>query len=237
MIAAFIFLAANPTYQFKCEYTNSSTKGEIQSHQMVKGTLVMKSEHSGTWDHVTIAGAQGETPFGAGTDQPYMDGFSYDPDDAASTTKADFFKSFPPTAVQAENLVWDTEMFFQFAKRASETKLGTATKFGSGDVSLAGSGTFRNKNVELTKLGSARLNGVQCDVIKYDAFFNTVKMDLPGNMHLVGRSHYWGEFYVRAKTSEFQSGTLYEDVLAELSLPTGPQTINVFREGTFARIS
>jgi hypothetical protein len=237
MLAALILFAAAPTYQFNCEYINSSTKGVIQSRQMVKGTLAMKSDHSGTWDHVSIAAAQGEAPFGEPAEQTYMDGFTFDPNDSASTKKSDFFKSFPPTAVQAENLVWDTQMFLQFAKRAPDTKLGTAIKFGSGDVNLAGSGTFTNKNVELTRLGSAKLSGVKCDLIKYDAFFNTIKMDLPGNIHLIGRSHYWGEFYVRANTTDFETGTLYEDVLGELSLPTGPQIINVLREGTFARVS
>ena len=237
MLAVLIVLAAAPTYQFNCEYTNASTKGEIQSRQMVKGTLTLKSGHSGTWDHVSIANAAGEAPFGKGAEQKYMDGFTFDPSDAASTTKSDFFKGFPPTAVQAENLVWDTQMFLQFAKRAPGTRLGAAIKFESGEVSLAGAGTFKNKNVELTKLGSANLRGIRCDVIKYDAFFNTVKMDLPGDIHLIGRSHYWGEFYVRANTTDFETGTLYEDVLGELTLPGGPQTINVFRQGTFTRVS
>ena len=237
MLVAIALIAVTRTYQFECEYFDANTKGEIQSRQMIKGNYVVKSDHEASWRQVSIASAQGESEFGQPTEQTFMDGFSYDPSNTSAMFTPDFFKGFPAMAVQAKNLVWDTDMFFQFAKHAKETKLGVPIKFQSGDVNLGGSGTFTNKDVELTKLGSARLHGIECEVIKYDAFFNSVKLDLPGDIHLVGRSHYWGEFYVRAKTADFESGTLYEDVLGELNLPSGPQTISVFRKGTLERTS
>lgn len=233
MVIALLIGVATATYHFDCEYINSSTQGKIYSREMIRGDYTLSSEHNATWKNVTTAAANSEEPFGAAAPLAYMNGFSYDAAKTADQFQPAFFKTLPPQAIQAKNLVWDTTMFFQFAGRAKGLLLGQTSKFDSGEVALAGSGTFTNKNVELARIGTANIGGETADLIRYEAFFNSLNVEIPGGMKLVGRSHYWGDFYVRSGSTELLSGTLFEDVLGDLTIGSNPaQTINVFRKGS-----
>ena len=213
-------------YHFSCEYITSDTIGRISSSKMVDGELEAES-HKQTWKSVTITNEPG-----IATAQEFMEGFTYDPSDEGALLSPEGFKGFPPMAMEARNLVWDTMMFEQFASAGKGLEPGVSKPFASGEVALAGAGTFTNTDIQLTGVGSATLKGHQCSVMKYDAFFNKIEMEIPG-MQMVGRSHYWGEIWVDAVSGKIVLATLYEDVLAELTLGDSEtsQTINVLRKG------
>ena len=102
------------------------------------------------------------------------------------------------------------------------------------ELSLAGLGTFRNKDLQLTWSGISKRNGEECSLIEYRAFFNTLDFK-SAEVNMEGRSHYWGQLWVSMKTGRIEYATLYEDVLGEVTIPSmaKPLTINVFRIGTF----
>ncbi|HXH60854.1 MAG TPA: hypothetical protein VNI20_05795, partial [Fimbriimonadaceae bacterium] len=208
------------------EYITSTTTGHIVNRKTVEGDVETGSMRE-TWNNVTVAIGQAEAK-----PMSFMDGFAYDPTDKEALQKPETFKGFPAMAVEAKNLVWDTIMFESFAKSGKGLAPAESKFYKSGDVKLAGAGTFTNNAIQLTGLGTAKLSGHDCRVMKYDAFFNKVEVKTPG-MHLDGRSHYWGEIWVDATGGEIVLGTLYEDVLGDLTLGDAKTstTINVLREG------
>jgi hypothetical protein len=224
------------TYTFTCEYIYSDLRGNISTRQLVRGTYTESGAHVATWTNVSISNATGTADFGSPTEQTYMDGLSYDPADSRRLFDPDFFKAFPPNASQAQNLIWDTLMFEKFAEQTIALAPGKEIDLPQDKVDLAGGGNFQNTNIVLTNLGSGPWNGHDCTLIDYTAFFNPLNMQAPG-MSLVGRSHYWGEIWMDPVTKIIEHGTLYEDVLGQLTLGNAsqPQIISVLRKGTFTR--
>ena len=224
-----------PNYHFSCEYIDSNTKGEIMRDRMVEAdlTVIPKEE---VWTNVTVAEKE-ENRWRSPQPQEFMQGFRYSSADTKEAFSPSFFKGFPPTAIEEKNLVWDTMMFEHFAAYANTVRPGVNTPFRSEEVQLGGSGTFKNTDVELTALGMATFNGQRCKVMKYIAFFNRVNITAPG-VHLIGRSHYWGEIWISSKRNRIVLGTLYEDVLGELTLgnSSGPRVVDVFRKGTLRAV-
>ena len=161
-----------------------------------------------------------------------MEGFSYQDSDRAKLFSPDAFKGFPSSAIEDRNLVWDTFMFREFAEKIDKLKPDVNTRFRSDSVDLAGLGKFSNGDIELSSLGTGELKGRKCQVMKYTAFFNRVEVSTPG-IHLLGRSHYWGEIWVAEGSRDIVLGTLYEDVLGELTLAQSKSAtiVNVFRKG------
>jgi hypothetical protein len=226
------------TYRFVCDYTHLDTKGNLVSIKRISADYTRGlPEGKARWDHVTIATtAVPGGPFQPPAKQEYMDGFSYRLADAQKKMlEPEFFPGFPPTAFEARNLVWDAHMFESFGQDFfDKLKLNVPYHQGPGTADLAGTGQFENKDVELTWVGISRRNGQECAVIRYDSYFNKLKMNSPG-LDMVGRSHYWGDIWVSLTTKQIEYATLYEDVLSELKLATQPMMIvNVFRRGTFA---
>src|SRR5215467_7729056 len=104
-----------PAYRFIVDYFNFAANGGFQSKQRVAGDYHANADGTVEWRNVSIASAQTiDAAFGAGDVQAFMNGFRYRP--GADTTKAEFFKGFPPNATQQQNLVWDTLMFESFAR-------------------------------------------------------------------------------------------------------------------------
>ena len=220
------------SYHFTCEYIDSTTTGQITRRRTIEADLIATPQEE-TWSNVTVAQA-GAKP----QSQLFMQGFRYTTADQKGPFTPGFFRNFPPTAIEEKNLVWDTIMFEHFAALSNRVKPGINTKFKSDEVKLGGSGTFTNSDVELTALGTAMLNGKRCKVMKYTALFNKVDVNAPG-IHLLGRSHYWGEIWISGTNHHIVLGMLYEDVLGELTLGSSPapRVINVFRIGTLRAVT
>ncbi len=229
--------ATAQTYRFTVDYFTFGNGGTLRSKERVVGDYSKTSDGMAEWSNVRVAVAHGlNEAFPSGEPQTFMNGFRYRP--GSDSTKAEFFKGFPANATQQQNLVWDTLMFESFAKELDKVVGSTPYRLPPSDVPLAGMGTFQNKNIELTRTGTAARNGQQCVVLHYDAFFNNFDLDLTGGMKMVGRSDYWGDIWVSPATKAVQRATLSEEVIGEVRIPsqTGSQTVNVVRRGSFERI-
>ena len=225
-------------YRFVVDYFNFRPDGTFLSKDRVAGDYRHNDDGTVEWTNVSMATAlTADATFGPGQPQAYMNGFRYRPS-GELLFKPEFFKNFPTTATatQTKNLVWDTFMFETFAAQIG--KLTDAPyRVPPSDVPLAGSGTFHNTSIELTRAGTIERNGRSLAVVHYDAFFNRLDLDLPG-LKLVGRSDYWGDLWVAPATTALERATLFEEMIGELriaSQPT-PQIVNVVRRGSFERI-
>ena len=116
-------------------------------------------------------------------------------------------------------------------------KLNEPYRVAPSTVSLAGTGSFENKDTQLTWAGISRRNGQDCALIQYSVYFNRFEMKLTG-IEMLGRSHYWGTIWVSLQTKQIEYGTLDEDVLGEMktAAQTTPRVFNVFRRGVFGPI-
>jgi len=226
-----------PAYRFVVDYFNFHPNGTFVSKQRIAGDYRRNDDGTVEWSNVNIATAPAlDATFGLGQQQTYMNGFRY----RASGDllfKPDFFKDFPATATQAKNLVWDTFMFETFAQQVAKLT-ETPYRLPPSDVPLAGSGTFQNANIELTRAGTFERGGQRLTVVHYEAFFNRLNHNLPG-MKLVGRSDYWGDIWVLPATTTVQRATLFEEVVGELRIGSqpNPQIVNVVRRGSFESVA
>jgi hypothetical protein len=229
--------AAPRTWHFTCDYYNLDMKGHLYARQRYSALYTRGLPGDAVrWSDVTIANANGWSgDFGPAQKQDFMEGFSYPHSDAASVTKPDFFRGFPPTAMQQRNLVWDTHMFEGFVEEFDHLKPNVPYHVpGAAEVDLAGAGTFRNRDLQLVLTGTTKRNGQECAVIDYRALFNTIDGKTAA-FALVGRSDYWGQILVSLATKQIEYATLYEEVTGELTLPgqDKPMTIIVVRVGVF----
>jgi len=228
-------------YSFVCDYYTLNQVGSVLFKDRIDGTYTRGlPEGKSRWNDVRISHATGlNDSFNEGVAQPYMEGFTYKLATGHEWESKDFFAGFPTTDLKGQNLVWDTYMFESFARNNfDKLALNKPYRFDHGsDVSLSGSGNFKNNNVELTWTGISKYNGVPCALIRYEAFFNTLNVAVPG-FEGKGRSHYWGEIWVSLQTKQVEYGTLREDVLMEATIGGQPNKteINVFRTGTLSKL-
>jgi hypothetical protein len=229
------------TYKFTVVYNTANSRGEIFERQRLTAEYIRGLPGGEVmWKNVTKATAKGATAaFGPAQKCGFMDGFRYR-NDLANTFKPDFFKKFPPTAVMERNLVWDTGMIEMFGQDYFD-HLALNKPYhaiSNGSATMPGIGTFDNRNVVLEWIGNSRRNGQNCALIRYQAFFNPVDLDV-GGMTLKGRSDYWGMIWVSLATKQIEYGTIYETVVGEMKLPghDTAQTVNVFRSGSLEAIS
>jgi len=228
------------TYRFTVQYLNANTQGKVFSRQQVIGEYTRGLPGRDViWKNVAVAESSGlDQPFGPPQKREFMEGFRYH--NNSDTMSPDFFKGFPPTAVQERNLVWDEEMFELFGQDQFEhLKLNQPYHLlGNQNIKMPSVGTFENRDVELEWVGRSIRNGKDCAVIEYRAYLNPLNIN-NGGINMVGRSNYWGQIWVAVKTRQIEYGTLYEDVLGEVKLPgqSAPHVINVFRRGVFEPLS
>jgi hypothetical protein len=146
--------ASGSLYRFTMDYFTFGADDAFRSKERVVGDYRERPDGTVEWTNVTIAAAHTmDESFAPGEPQTYMDGFRYRPGRDEST-KPGFFKNFPENATSTENLVWDTQMFESFAKEFGEVT-ALPHRLPPSDVSLAGMGTFHNKNIELMRTGTA----------------------------------------------------------------------------------
>jgi hypothetical protein len=239
LAAAGAFAETAPrTWRFTEDYHYLDTKGSVVRRQRVAGDYTRGlPEGAVRWNDVSVANATGDSaPFGAPQKRDFMEGFTYQYESGKASLQPDFFKGFPPMAVEERNLVWDTQMVEGFADLL-ESKLKPNEVYHLPDVAeipLGNLGAFRHKDVQIVWTGKAQRNGQDCALIDYRALFNRLEIKSPG-MSLIGRSDYWGQIWVSLKSRRIEYATLYEEVLGELTLAgqEKPQIISVFRIGAF----
>lgn len=226
-------------YRFVCDYYNLDTKGRLIARWRISGRYTRGlPEGKVRWSDVRVAaGKEWSDQFGAPQKRDFMEGFSYHAAEAKDMAKPEFFRGFPPMAMQERTLVWDTHMLESFAwEHFGKLSLNTPLAVDPGPMPLAGAGTFHSREVRLMWKGLGRRNGQECALIDYQSFFNTFEMKFLG-MDMIGRSHYWGEIWVSLATKQIEYATLFDEVLGELTLTSraGTQTMNVFRNGVFEK--
>ena len=224
------------TWRFICDYYNQDLQGHLINRQRFSA-LYTRGLPGDTvrWSDVTMANASGWSDFGPPQKQEFMEGFSYPHAETAHMTAPEFFRGFPPAAIQQRNLLWDTHMIEGFAADLDRLKPGVPWHVpDTSEVPLAGAGTFRHHDLQLILTGTSERNGQKCAIIDYLALFNTIEGKTPG-MALVGRSDYWGQIHVSLATRQVEYATLYEEVTGQLTLQgqEKPMNISVVREGTF----
>jgi hypothetical protein len=237
LIATAFGQAVPRTWHFTCDYYNLDVKGRLIGRQRYSASYTRGLPGDAVrWTNVTVAnGKSWSDEFGPAQKQDFMEGFTYPHADASNMMKADFFRGFPPAAMQQRNLVWDTHMFEDFVGEFDHLQPNITYHVpGAAEVDLAGTGTFRNRDLQLTLTGTTKRNGQECAVIDYRAMFNTLEGKTSA-FALVGRSEYWGQIWVSLATKQIEYATLYEEVLGELTLPgqDKPMTISVVRMGVF----
>jgi hypothetical protein len=227
------------SYRFTCDYYHVTPTGQFIRKQRVAADYVRAlPDGKVRWSNVTFAEAKGlDDPFPGGEKQPYMEGFTYRLVDLPNMLKPEFFPGFPPSAVIAKNLVWDTHMIEQFGQdHLGDLKLNEPCRLQSGpvDLPLAGAGTFRNRQVELTWLGLTQINNELCALIRYHSFLNPLNLSVSG-LTMKGKSNYWGEIWVSLEDKQIEHATLYEEVTLQREGQQAPQVITVFRKGTLEK--
>jgi hypothetical protein len=224
------------TYRFTVDYHIANRTGEVVHRQRVTGDYTRGLAHGEVeWKNVGVAEADGATaPFPPAQKRAFAEGFRY-PAGSMDTLKADFFKSFPATAVLERNLIWDTSMMEAFGQNYFDRlKLNEPLQTATGqDIDMPGVGTFHTRNIVLEWVGRSQRNGQDCALIDYRAFFNPLQI-ANGGMTLQGRSDFWGEIWVSLTTKQIEYATIYEEVSGEMKLPgqDAPQLMSVFRTGT-----
>ena len=148
------------TYRVVMDHTTSNTTGQVVQRQRVTAdyTRGLPGGHA-VWRNVTVAESNGPAEIaGSGQKREFMEGFRYRTGSGslAETMQPEFFKAFPPTAVFERNLVWDTGMIEMFGQDQFEhLKLNAPYQVISGqDVDMPGVGTFHNRDVQLTWIGT-----------------------------------------------------------------------------------
>jgi len=223
------------TWRFTCDYFNMDTTGHLTSRDRFSA-LYTRGVPGDTvrWSDVSVAhGSDWPDQFGPAEKRPFMEGFTYPYVTAQNSLQPEFFRGFPPQAMQERNLVWDTHMLEGFATQLDKLKPNVPWSMPDvSELSLAGAGMFHHRDVQLTLTGTATRNGEQCAVIDYRAFFNTLDVKVPG-IALKGWSHYWGQIWISKASKRIEYGTLYEVVIGEFTLGEQgkPQTMHVFRKG------
>jgi hypothetical protein len=229
------------SYHFSVIYYSANPTGEVIHRQQVTGDYTRGLPNGEVqWNNVADAQVDGATaPFPATPKLDFMEGFRYR-NDLGATMSADFFKSFPPSAIMERNLVWDTGMFEWFGQSFFDRlQLNQPLRIlDNQDVNMPNIGTFHNQNVVIEWTGLSQRNGQQCALIDYRAFLNPLHL-ATGGMTLNGRSDYWGEIWVSLATKQIEYATINEEVIGELKLPgqDAPQPLSVFRVGSFEPIA
>jgi hypothetical protein len=171
---------------------------------------------------------------------PALEGLSYrSPDDLISPG---LFAAFPADESQhlLKTLVWDAIAFEAFSwNYFDQLKLNQpirAADLEGTAIDMAGWGTIKMQNLELTWTGVTELNGRKCATITYQSFVNPVKSN-PFSSQANGRSLYWGSLYVSLLDKQIEFATMNEDIVMEIkSNPEfGVRTINIQREVRFER--
>lgn len=191
------------------------------------------------WNNVRIARTQDpNSPLSEGELQKYMEGFAYKQSD--NTFDPKFFKDFPPDVMETKILIWDMLSIEVWAwNYFDKLQLNKAYRPepGGQTFQLAGTGSFRNRDLKLTWVGISKMNGETSALLQYESLFNPLDINA-GAMKIKGRTNYWGNIWVSLEDKQIEHATLYEDGLMELTFgeKTEKTLVNVFREITFQKV-
>jgi hypothetical protein len=213
------------------DYFNKDIFGNFFNKQRYQGTYSRGySDGKVKWNNVTVATSNEEkADFPIGNPLTFMENFNYTV--SPEMMKAESFPNFPPTEVDAKNLVWDMMGFEGFAwlyfdsLRLNEYYDSHAF---NGKVPMEGVGTFENRNILLKWSGITEMNDETCAVIEFLAMDNPLDLSVDTEYFKLiakGRSHYWGTILVSLSDKQIEHVVLHEDVILDMVMPDGKKQL------------
>jgi hypothetical protein len=228
-------LPANPQhYRITTDYYNHTLAGDFVDKIRVTGDFTTNLPgNTEKWNNVRIAKSRNlSVEFGIGDSQAFIENFTYQPSD--KILQPDFFKDFPMDAVEVKNLVWDMAGIEAFAwlhlDSLSLNKTYEAKNM-NGTLNLAGLGTFKNNNIQLTWKGISMVNNQLCALIDFRAMDNPLEIKMKmgdADFNMKGRSHYWGTVYISLNKKVIEYTELLEDVTMEIKMSNLPTSQYVY---------
>jgi hypothetical protein len=228
-------------YRITADYFNGDIFGNFINKTRVTGDYT-RGFNDGTvkWNKVKIAnGDTRQGSFETPVSQDYMENFTYVPSE--KMLEASSFSSFPANSFHTKNLIWDMLAIERFAWGYFDSlELNQTFKPANSqeELSLAGEGTFKNRDIQLKWMGISQMNGELCALIEYRTFDNPLVIDTE-QIKIKGRSHYWGTIMVSLKDKQIEHAILYEDVVMDMKTKsqTNSQLINSTREILFEKLN
>lgn len=162
-----------------------------------------------------------------------LQGFTYQPD-AKVLTGTFFREHLPEAGPLVMNLIWDALAFHALAYecwdslRLNEEYRATAM---NAEMEIAAIGTFENRDIRITWIGTTEINNETCAILKYSAMNNLLDVNYE-NLSMKGKSHYWGKIYVSLSDKQIEYATLTEDVFAEVKPAGADDTIPTYTART-----
>ena len=173
-----------------------------------------------------------------GTDLPAFNDFFYKANDTAFLTE-EFYKNIPleqrdlakwlvSDAVQMQGLAWYVFDSLEFNKEFVPKLLDNY------DVKFEDWVTFTSRYQKLIWSGISEHNDEICAIVKFESFYNPVKIDNE-QMQVKGRSLYYGEMWISLSDKQVEYAVMFEDVIMKLKSSMFPdeQLIDLQREIVF----
>jgi hypothetical protein len=225
------------------KWINRQIDGSFMNGYYVTGYLTTGLDSNKVyWNNVTVKNSYGnENNFSQPRAINCLEGFTY----KIPTTdfmKEGFFKDCPKEDLDLlRNIVMDPMISYFGVAYLDSLKLNIPflPNFSDGNsvsVEFKDWGSHKIANLELTRTGVSKINGVLCALINYRSHSNVINIKT-STMEVAGLSHWWGNFWVSVTDRQLEYMTLYEDVPCKILMPGFPdQFINIHREISFQRM-
>lgn len=192
-----------------------------------------------SWKNVSLAQIEdfNQTQY-KGTDLPAFNNLSYKAKDTAFLSE-EFYTHIPleqkdlakwlvSDAVQMQGLAWYVFDSLEF-KKDFVPKLLENHK-----VRFEDWVTFTSRYQKLVWSGITKHNDEICAIVKFESFYNPVKIDNE-QMQVKGRSLYYGEMWISLTDKQVEYAVMFEDVVMKLTSSMFPdeQLIDLQREIVF----
>ena len=177
-----------------------------------------------------------------GANLPAFNNFTYKVN-ANDFLKEDFYKDIP--VEQRDLAKWLVSDAFQMQGLAAyvfdslEFNKEFSPKFLEHyDIKFENWVTFSSRYQGLIWSGISKYNNEICAIVKFESYFNPVKMD-NAEMTFKGRSLYWGEIWISLEDKQVEYSKMVEDVVFKLKSAAFPQEqlMDLQREITFSKIN
>ncbi len=206
---------------------------------VVNATYIVGDNGHVSWKNVSLAQIEdfNQTQY-KGNHLPSLNDFSYKSMDTAflseefykniSVEQRDLAKWLVSDAVQMQGLAWYVFDSLEF-KKDFEPKL-----LENHDVRFEDWVTFTSRYQKLVWSGITKHNDEVCAIVKFESFYNPVKIDNE-QMQVKGRSLYYGEMWISLTDKQVEYAVMFEDVIMKLTSSMFPdeQLIDLQREIVF----
>ena len=227
-------------YEVTLKWQNlDAINGNKINCNVVDATYIVGENDLISWKDVSLGQIEdfNQTQY-KGNDLPAFNNLSYRSKDTAFLSEK-FFKDIPldqrdlakwlvSDAVQMQGLTWYVFDSLEFKKDFKPKLLENY------DVKFEDWVTLTNKYQKFVWSGITKHNDEICAVVKFESFYNPVKIDNE-QMQVKGRSLYYGEMWISLTDKQVEYAVMVEDVIMKLKSSMFPdeQLIDLQREIVF----